>query len=366
MIHGWRATGTALVIGLLLASATGTAQQPEPAEATDPIGWHEVQAGETLEGITAQYLGSPSAWRENWRLNPQISDPHSLTPGQRIRVILGRRTAEITAIAKDVDEKPYPEPWIPARLGDRLKERDGVRTRIRSSAELLFEDGSRLRIGEQSVVFLRDSGPRLEGVTRSSLEIQKGQADVEAQPASATHPDIEILIEGARAEARPGRDDRSLARARRSDDGTAQMMVFSGEAEMQAAGTTVALGAGMGTRVPKGDRPAAPEWLLPAPRPWRPFTGQSLDHANPKISWDPVDGASSYTLEVCRDPDCGQLVARLTELEQPDGTPDFLPLGELYWRVSAVSASGLDGYMSSPRPFAVRSLWRKPHPAKRR
>ena len=150
------------------------------------------EPGETLEGITTQYLGSPDAWRENWRLNPDVADPHRLSPGQRIRVILSRRTAEITAISKDVHEKPYPEPWIPANVGDRLKERDGVRTKAASSAELAFQDGSMLRIGEESVVFLRDTGSRLEGVSRNSLEIRQGQADVESRPTSALPSDIEM------------------------------------------------------------------------------------------------------------------------------------------------------------------------------
>ncbi len=330
------------------------------------VGWHEVKPGETLEGITTLYLGSPSAWQENWRLNPDIADPNHLAPGQRIRVILGRRSAEITAIAKDVEEKPYPEPWVPAQLGDRLKERDGVRTRAQSSAELAFEDGSRLRVFEQSVVFLRDTGTRLEGVSRKSLEIQQGQADIEAQPAAVAPSDIEIFIEGARARARPGRDDPSLARARRNAEGTAQVMVFRGDGQVEAAGSTVAIAAGMGTQVPKDGRPTPPERLLPAPKPWRPVAGARLDHANPKLSWDPVDGAVAYAVDVCRDEACAEIVARLTDLTEPQAIPELLPLGDLYWRVNAVSASGLDGFMSPPRAMSVRSLWRKPHPPRRR
>ena len=353
--------GLALLAALLQLPVG--AQEP-PLQPGDEIGWHVVRPGETLEGVTDHYLGDPKLWRDNWRLNPDVENPHVLVPGQRIRVYLSRhvRAAEITAIARSVDQKPYPEPWLPARIGDRLKERDGVRTHKSSSTELAFEDQSVLRVGEQSVVFLRDTGSRLQGVSRKSLEILEGQADVEARPAAALPSDLEILIEGARASARPSENDPSRARARRNAAGSAQLMVFSGSGQVAAGGEAVEVPRGMGTSVPKGGRPAPPEKLLPAPRPWRPRDREVLDHANPRLSWDPVPGAASYTLEICRDTACGQLVLRLVELTSPEGAPDQLPLGDLYWRVSAVSPSGLDGFRSEPRVISIRSLWRKPHP----
>ena len=344
-------------------SGTVAAGQAEPQR--DQVGWHEVQPGETLEGITEKYLGSREYWRENWRLNPEIPDPHALVPGQRIRVLLRREgpTAQITAISKDVDAKPHPDPWIPAHVGDRLKERDGVRTRIQSSAELSFDDGARLVVGEQSVVFLRDIGRPMEAVSRNSLEVATGEADVELRPAAPRPSDIEIVIGGAQARTRPG--EPAQARARKSEQGAAQVMLFAGAGEVAAAGTTVELGTGTGTSVPAGGRPSPPERLLPAPSPWRPMPRASLDHANPKLSWDPVEGAASYTVEICRDRPCGQLAYRIAGVVESSAVPDSLPLGEYYWRVRGVGASGLDGYPSEPRTFTVRSLWRKPHPPRR-
>ena len=48
-------------LALVLAVA-----QDAPAADAPSVGWHEVQPGETLEGITAHYLGTSERWRENW------------------------------------------------------------------------------------------------------------------------------------------------------------------------------------------------------------------------------------------------------------------------------------------------------------
>src|SRR5262249_26057143 len=131
------------------------------AMAEDTIGWHVVKEGETLENITRRYLGTSEGWRDNWKLNPQLASPHKLLPGQRIRVILARelpaRFARIDRISRRVERKPEPDPWTPAKAGDRLAERHGLQTYRASSAELRFEDNTQLTLTEESLIFLRST-----------------------------------------------------------------------------------------------------------------------------------------------------------------------------------------------------------------
>jgi hypothetical protein len=137
-------------------------------------------------------------------------------------------------------------------------------------------------------------------------------------------------------------------------------MVYGGAGEVEARGVKVDVPRGMGTSVPPGGAPQPPEKLLPAPEALGPAAAASFDYANPIFSWEAVPGAASYTLEVCRDPVCGQLVLRQTGITQTRWDSDELPRAELYWRVLAVAASGLDGFSSMPRSFGVRSRWRRP------
>jgi hypothetical protein len=348
----------------MLALVVALALAPQPAEPSAPdIGWHEVVEGETLEGITTHYLGTPDRWRENWRLNPDLQNPHRITPGTRLRIIMSAQvpTAEIRGLSRRVEEKPHPAPWGPAKVGDKLKARDGIRTYRQSSAELGFEDGSQLRINEESLVFLREVGKAtLEGASRQSLEVVEGQADVEARAAQdALPPDIEVIIGEAKARTRVAPGASAQARTRKTGTGAAQLMVFGGEGELAAEGRSVKVATGMGTAAEAGQPPKAPEKLLPAPAPVHPADGAAYEHSNPLFTWQAVPGAAGYVVEVCRDPACGQIVDRATGLAETSWTPRGLPLGVLHWRVTAQGPSGLDGFPSTPVTFTVRSLWRR-------
>jgi hypothetical protein len=356
--------GSALAQAPAPSSTPAASPSPQASPADETI-WHEVQPGETLQGITRATLGSAELWEDNWRLNPTLKDPHRLAPGQRILIYSRRkgRTAEIRGLSRKVEQKPHPElSWLPAHLGDVLRTRDGVRTYERSSAELAFDDGSSLVITEMSLVFLRERAQALEGEpARRSVEILEGQADLAAKPRrTAQAPGIEIVVGGATATPRQTADRDTQARARTTGGGGAQLMVFGGAADLAAGGTQVQVAEGMGSTVQKGGAPTPPEKLLPASRMFAPVPGTSYDHANPRLSWQPVEGAASYTLEVCRDLACGELVERATRVRGTRFTPDGLPLGALYVRVTAVSTTGLDGFPSPAVRFSISALWRRP------
>jgi hypothetical protein len=68
-----------------------------------------------------------------------------------------------------------------------------------------------------------------------------------------------------------------------------------------------------------------------------------------------VDGAGSYVVEVCGDPQCGRLAYRAQAIEATEHQSAQLEVGSYYWRVTAVSASGLDGYPSTASAFAILS-----------
>ena len=337
------------------ASAEASESGPE-ARPGDRLGWHVVRPGDTLRDITERYLGTESLWRENHRLNPHIVNPNFLLPGQRLRVILERdlpaRSAEVTQVARRVEQKPQPNDWRTARRGDLLAERDGLRTFARSSAELTFDDGAELQVSENSLVFLQRLGASLTGVQQETVEIVNGQADLAVRSQPREIRDIEIVVSGATARPKPGPDGRTANRAR-AGDASAQLMVYAGRSEVESGGAKVDVPRGMGTVVPEGEPPKPPERLLPAPRLDRPAAGASFAYGNPIFAWRQVSRAASYTVEVCRDAACAELVDRAVGLEDTTWQASRLPSGDLYWRVTAVAESGLDGFPADGRPIAV-------------
>lgn len=328
------------------------------AEALTEPGWHTVRPGETLRGITEQYLGSQDKWRDNWRLNPSVADPDLLFPGQRILVYQAvdqkLATVRLTALSGRVERRPLPIPWDPARKDDLLLERDGIRTFDSSSTEMLFMDGTSVVLSEQSLIFLRQNGQNERAAETRSVEIVEGQAEIETQAAAAPSADVEIVL--GDAVARPKRDATGLSqtRASRANDAS-KVMVFEGSGEVASAGATVELTRGTGTSVRQNAPPTPPEALLPAPVPNVPAAGVRLGLPDPSFIWERVAGAASYTVEVCRDPGCGELVRRAVGRPSNAWDSEPLPIGKLFWRVSAVSATGLDGYASPAIPFEIVS-----------
>lgn len=352
-----------LVFGLfLLLPAVIRAQAPSPFTVPEGYraGWHIVRPGETLEGIAGRYMGSSAFWRQLHRLNQGIVDPDRIEPGQRIRILIrkgGPAAAQIERLSRQVEEQPAPIPWSEARLGDVLVEKDGLRTYGKSSAEVEFTDGARLRVTEDSLVFLRRTGSTLRGEKRS-VEIVEGQADLEARaaaPRAARVPEVEIVLGNTRATSRPDPSGAVQTRARKPAEGGAKVMAYGGESEVEAGGARVQVAQGMGTSVAEQGPPSPPEKLLPAPRAVVPEPGASLACSNPLFSWEAVPEAASYVVEVCRDPACSELVERATGLERPEWQAVALPVGSFHWRATARSRSGLDGYPGETAALAITS-----------
>lgn len=383
------------ILALGLAASAGAAAPPADAPASAATvdksdwedGWHVVRPGDTLEGLAERYLGSHELWRELHLLNPLVKDPDLLYPGQRLRIFLERPTAklsaQIMAVARDVRELPTPVPWRPASAGDVLLERDALRTAKAASARLRFDDGATVTLSEDSLVFIRRQTAATSPLPKKEIEIQLGQIDVESAPlgasgspgaAEATRasggnsrgPDaIEVVVAGARSLATAEHGQPAATRSRRGTDQSAQFMVFAGKSTVSAGGASIEVAAGSGTSVAPQSRPGPVEALLPAPADPRPAYGEEIEQATPQFSWTPVPGADHYTVEVCLDPACGALVVRAPastvgalQLDVAGG----LPAGELFWRVTAVAASGLDGYPTAAiRVLAVESV-RPPAP----
>ncbi|NLN11483.1 MAG: LysM peptidoglycan-binding domain-containing protein, partial [Acidobacteria bacterium] len=190
------------LLGLGLFAAGLAAGEGPPLDR----GWHVVRPGDTLEGITAYYLGSPARWRENWALNPGIKDPDLLHPGERLQVLVSpehsRHAALVWRRARLVDAQQPPRDWMNAEIGDLLVRRDGVRTGARSSAELAFTDGSRIWMTENSLVFLRSTARAPRVAPSREVEIVSGRADLELTAPAARAAAVEVVMGPARASVR--------------------------------------------------------------------------------------------------------------------------------------------------------------------
>jgi|GEM_PF-1449155 len=325
----------------------------------DTVGKHIVEEGETLSSITNLYLGDSFLWRENWRLNPEINDPDLLSPGQELRVIKERKIfakkAVLDSLSNNVDKNSQKTTWSRASIGDQIIEKDGLRTLRNSSAVLVFNDQSSLRLSEYSQIFLENKSTDLRGHDHGRISLTKGSAELIFENIqSRKKTDIELIAGPSVSRPKPNKlgQARILAAASEEQEG-ATVMVYEGESSVEAAGQRVALTKGTGTSVPANGPPSPPEKLLAAPGKVLSPSGNRWPIRNQWIKWDTVNSAAKYKVEVCADSDCQQLVIVSPLLVTNSWQPELPAKGKYYARVSAMSASGLQGYPSEHLSFEV-------------
>lgn len=338
---------------------------------------YEVHDGDTLSSLTEKYLGDSSLWRINADLNPQLANINELEPGTTIRLISAYQQSKeeveaaqaiVEIISNKVNKSLQRGEWQNVSGGDELKPKDGIRTQENSSAVLVFDNISRVQMTEFSQVFLRERETQENGLTRNEIEIEKGEAqlNISNKDAKSGKPENEFEILTGTVRTKPQTDaaGQQSTKARLNDDDSSQIMVYAGNSKVESAGVSVDVETGMGTIAKSGEAPTVPEKLLLAPD----ISKNSARHATPDnalIGWGPLSGATHYSISVCDDAECNNVVQHHKNILSTQMALSQLPEGLVYWKVSAVSKSGLDGFPSELQSIEIKLPEAIPQPKPR-
>ncbi|MFC3193327.1 hypothetical protein ACFODZ_03620 [Marinicella sediminis] len=333
---------------MLLAFNTAMGQ----SEVKDITIKHQVKSGETLHSITRQYLGTDFLWQENWKLNPQIDNPNLLTIGEELTIIKERiipaEKARIIDTVNRVEKKPVTSGWKITQPGDELVQQEGVRTYEQSTALLSFNDESTLKVLEFSQVFLKNRSTTLRGTDSATIEVIKGDTELNWEPLAKQPTDITIMLGSTMSKPQLSQGKATELRTGLTADGDSVISVYQGQSAVESAGNQVQVEQGMGVAVKQGEVPPPPQRLLPAPV-MNPDNAGSYTYTNPVLSWEPVSGAHDYVIELCADAQCQVVIdeTRQTENSWQDKQPRTAV--DHYFRVAARSAEKLVGYRSEPQ-----------------
>lgn len=145
----------------LLALLLCTSALPLVAGAEEPQTTYVIQKGDTLWGIAGRFIHDPHYWPDLWANNPQVTNPHLIFPGQKVKVYSDRIEIEPAEVKKEA-APPAPQPAPAAGSADAA--RDTVFTvsggegylledKLRPAGMIISTHLNRQILGEDDIVY---------------------------------------------------------------------------------------------------------------------------------------------------------------------------------------------------------------------
>ncbi len=335
----------------LAAPAVADVPQVETVEYT-------ITRGDTCSGIARRLYGDGERWDIIHEFNPRLGPalPHRLVPGETLTLPPTLPPdAWVTEVVQRVEHRPGSvEGWQPARDGTPLTTGYRVSTYSRSAAELTFRDASRVEMHQNTLLVI--FGRTARETTRTANRVRLARGTLRSRLAGLRGEASTMRVESASGVAALTAGEALLS----ADDGASAVSNHGGD-PVQVSGLggrgTVAVSTGMGTTVRKGQSPAPPRPLPPAPV-WsaenpRAAWGATADAAVFDLAWAPTDGVG-YRIELSRGD------ARFAAADLPPDPPSLtlsgLPVGRYTARLTVTDGDGLVSLPSKPWVIEVAPI----------
>ncbi len=306
---------------------------------------YRISAGDTLIGISEQYLERPEDWPRLQQLNG-IGNERRLQPDSVLRIPLAwmKRTSTVANVifVKGVASLVRADAWgaqsiRPLAIGDTVQARDTIRTAVDASVSLRLADKSRVLItpgSELRIVNLLQLGRA--AIPKVELQIDSGSAEIEVAPAvpgrafDIRTPAVNLGVRG------------TDFRAHFDPTGkVARVEVREGRVAARADQQELSIPGGFGTIAETG-RPIEPPRALIA-APVLPPLPPRIERLPLRLSWPAVAGAKAYRAQVfSRDDPPGLLL----DGEFTDSAARWPELadGGYQLRVRAIDSRGNEGH----------------------
>lgn len=237
--------------------------------------------------------------------------------------------------------------WEEARSRAVLHSGDYVKTGANGSAEIVFLDGTLYTVRPNTLfVVARRSGGL--GNSVQTIRMEYGWVNLNTAQRSSR-------IETPRAEARIARESEAAVGYDR-EGGVGRYVAYRGSLDVEDEGGTVRRVGALeqvtqraGVLLEPRPVPKAPSLLAPGENFAAPLDrGSTLE-----LSWDPVEGADRYLLQVSRNRLFVDNVIDVANRTKTRATLGLRGEGTFEWRVAAATREGVQGPWSAPRSFRV-------------
>ena len=341
---------------------------------------HVVQAGDTLEGLSQSYFGTPRLWHQLQARN-KVKDPRQLQPGSVVWIPVGllpAESAQVEFVHGDVKVHTA-EPGAttntaaaanpPVAAGTMLAEGTRLQVGPDGFVTVRLADGSVVKVSAQSDVQLRQLRRRgRAGSVQSVVEIQRGSVESSVAPSTDASRRFEVRTPRAVTSVRGTRFGVTLSE---SGDTTAAVLqgavaVQSRAADNPAQHTAAAtvLQPGQGLAVQADGTVGSPRSLLPAPD-LTSLPAAVHDLGLLALNVPGQAGANAYQAIVARDAELTQ-VLRSGTFANGQLRWKGLDDGQYFISVRAIDAEGIAG-LPTTQPLTVKTqpvppLYQKPAP----
>lgn len=331
----------------------------EPSQPYNQAEWrYSVRPGDNLIHFARQHLINPDDWHFLQTHN-KIKKPYRMQSGQIIRVPLHLvkqlpAPAQVLLSSGKAGILKADKSIAPVTAGQLLTAGTELVTGEKSKLSIKFADGSVVSMQPNSTLKLDTlsiySGG---GMVDTTLRLQQGKLETEANPAHINGNQMQIITPTAVAAVR-GTKFRVSA-----SDVTITQETLEGKVVLIAAGAEVSVDKGFGSLSEDGAAPLPPIMLLPAPAVEKLPNKLVAIPAN--FIMPAQDGAVAWLGEVSAEPSFNRLAAESvsqgTQLSFND-----LEDGKYFLKVRAKDNKGLEGYdamhsfVLDARPFAPISI----------
>ena len=339
-----------------------------------------MQAGDTLEGLSQSYFGTPRLWHQLQARN-KVKDPRQLQPGSVVWIPVGllpAESAQVEFVHGDVkvhtaelgattNTAVAANP--PVAAGTMLAEGTRLQVGPDGFVTVRLADGSVVKVSAQSDVQLRQLRRRgRAGSVQSVVEIQRGSVESSVAPSTDASRRFEVRTPRAVTSVRGTRFGVALSE---SGDTTAAVLqgavaVQSRAADNPAQHTAAAtvLQPGQGLAVQADGTVGSPRSLLPAPD-LTSLPAAVHDLGLLALNVPGQAGANAYQAIVARDAELTQ-VLRSGTFANGQLRWKGLDDGQYFISVRAIDAEGIAG-LPTTQPLTVKTqpvppLYQKPAP----
>ncbi len=260
-------------------------------------------------------------------------------------------SAEATLTSKKgtVENKPPAQSyWNSIELNSKLKEGEKVRTKSDSGAEITFQDGNRIRLNENAQALIQTMRIDLLNKKRqSNVSLEQGDAFAYLK-GSRTKKNFNVDIKGLNTNVK------SNNFWVKKDKNSTKIANYDGEIEVSAKGKTVVIKKNQGLKVDKGRELKEPKALLAEAELTGPENRKLFFNEDVILSWNPVNDASSYWVEISREESFEDLFIFHKGVTKTTFNFGNKGNGIYYWRIAAVDKEGLPGPKGNYRSFRVQ------------